>query len=127
MYEFANILVEAIYAIADMLKYNMQLEEIRLPAIGGNPQTFSLMAEALAFNKRIKIKVLDISNNTIEDKGAMSVAKFLLGTPCGIVSLDLSNIGMTKHGATAIFEALEKNPSHHYTLTKVLIIFKIVS
>ena len=44
------------------------------------------------------MKYLDFSNNAIEDKGAMALAKWIAGKSVGLVHLNIKNCGITKKG-----------------------------
>src|SRR5689334_6555287 len=102
-----------------MLRYNMTLEEVKMPGIGATAQSFGMICDALMYNKRIKLKVLDISNNPIEDKGFIQLSKLLFGVQSGISILEIGDCGASKSGCTALFESLDKNAAHSSTLSRV--------
>jgi hypothetical protein len=87
--------------------------------IGATSQSFSMLCDSLMYNKRIKLRAIDISNNPIEDKGFISLGKLLFATQTGFTSLDVSDCGGSKAGCAALFEALDKNTVHANTLTRV--------
>ena len=52
------------------------------------------------------MKYFDIGNNTIEDKGAVAIGKWLAGSSVGLVHLDLSNCGFSKQGIFHYFSTI---------------------
>ena len=60
------------------------------------------------------MKYLDFSNNAIEDKGAMALAKWIAGKSVGLVHLNIKNCGITKKGKKKKLGFSEKNRGNGY-------------
>ncbi len=60
-------------------------------------------------NAFLSVSVLDLSHNTIDEKGCLSLAAALETHPNGVSELVLNSVGMTTRGAAAIAAALRAN------------------
>jgi hypothetical protein len=87
-----------------MMRFNRTITALKIPGVGGTKEVFSDLFDALTQNIASSITSLDVSNNTIEDKGIFSLSSFFQTTPNNIISLNISNTGSGKQVQT------EKNP-----------------
>ncbi|PSN31727.1 hypothetical protein C0J52_19831 [Blattella germanica] len=122
---------EALDRILHVMKKSLSIEELYLDNLGVKWDFAHKLSLALIANNNTPLHTLDLSNNTIEDKGATSlcgiVAKITQGAshlssplakvPKGLIHLNLSHCGLSSKGVNQLAHALSLNKFMPSTLT----------
>ncbi|XP_063216006.1 F-actin-uncapping protein LRRC16A isoform X3 [Bacillus rossius redtenbacheri] len=114
---------EALERVLHVMRKSLSIEELYLDNIGVKWDFAHKLSLSLISNANTPLHTLDLSGNTIEDKGASSlcgiIAKIMQGAshlsgplargPKGLVRLDLSHCGLTAKGVNQLAHALSLN------------------
>ncbi|RWS14151.1 leucine-rich repeat-containing protein 16A-like protein [Dinothrombium tinctorium] len=117
--------------IVNLMKKSFTLEEVYLDNTGIKADFVNKLMLALLSNSHSNLHTIDLSHNTIEDKGIKTlcgfVAKINTTSPDssatnphphkGLVHLNLSHTGLTSKGISELAEALSLNKALPSTLT----------
>ncbi|KAG0211160.1 T-complex-associated testis-expressed protein 1 [Mortierella sp. NVP41] len=94
-------------ALGEALEKNQDLQELNLARNKLTDQDIEVLCNALAHNRGLKI--LDLSLNSLGERGARAVAALLANENCGLREIDLSDNELTEEGGMAIGQALKTN------------------
>ncbi|PRP75063.1 hypothetical protein PROFUN_03899 [Planoprotostelium fungivorum] len=89
-----------------MMRFNGSLEEITLHAVGGTSSLFGNLFEAMASNPDCKVSSIEVTNNNVDDKGAIGLASYIKVAKSHLRMLYLDECSIGKSGFTAIFKEL---------------------
>lgn len=74
---------------------------------------------AVALQETPRLRELDLSNSTIQDRGAKQIADLLRAAP-NLMSVHVSEKGLTEEGAQCLLDALSGDPIRCSTLWDLL-------
>ncbi|RVE67058.1 hypothetical protein OJAV_G00113540 [Oryzias javanicus] len=94
-----------------------RLEELMLDNAGLRSDFAQKLASALSQNPSSTLHTLNLSNNSLEDKGVSALSAQLAKLPLGIKHLNLSRTSMSPKGVNSLCQALCANPVVASTLT----------
>ncbi|XP_045914142.1 F-actin-uncapping protein LRRC16A isoform X2 [Micropterus dolomieu] len=94
-----------------------RLEELVLDNAGLRSDFAQKLAIALSHNPASTLHTLNLSNNSLEDKGVFVLSAQLAKLPMGLKSLNLSRTSMSPKGVNSLCQALCANPAVTSTLT----------
>ncbi|KAM9737838.1 F-actin-uncapping protein LRRC16A [Menidia menidia] len=94
-----------------------QLEELVLDNAGLKSDFAQKLAGALSHNPSSALHTLNLSNNSLEDKGVSALSAQLVKLPMGLKHLNLSRTSMSPKGVNSLCQALCANPAVASTLT----------
>ncbi|XP_024154124.1 F-actin-uncapping protein LRRC16A [Oryzias melastigma] len=94
-----------------------QLEELMLDNAGLRSDFAQKLASALSQNPSSTLHTLNLSNNSLEDKGVSALSAQLAKLPLGIKHLNLSRTSVSPKGVNSLCQALCANPVVASTLT----------
>eukprot|EP01088_Endostelium_zonatum_P003433 TRINITY_DN14645_c0_g1_i1.p1 TRINITY_DN14645_c0_g1~~TRINITY_DN14645_c0_g1_i1.p1 ORF type:complete len:720 (-),score=194.53 TRINITY_DN14645_c0_g1_i1:6-2165(-) len=98
----------AIKVIADMLSKNSKIQELVLSNIDADASGFDTLALFISTNKNCALTSIDWSNNSVQDKGLIALAK-VVGS-LKLVSLNIANTdGTSKKGLATLVGSMAKN------------------
>eukprot|EP01090_Pellita_catalonica_P021134 TRINITY_DN7833_c0_g1_i1.p1 TRINITY_DN7833_c0_g1~~TRINITY_DN7833_c0_g1_i1.p1 ORF type:complete len:748 (+),score=133.23 TRINITY_DN7833_c0_g1_i1:160-2403(+) len=107
---------DSIKIIADMLHKNSKIEEVVLRNVGGTGQSFEQVGNAIAANTRSKVKSIDFSQNSIQDRGVVAFGKAIRKLQHGFFHINLQKCESGKKGMRALTSDLVSNPHMAKTL-----------
>ncbi|XP_068567526.1 F-actin-uncapping protein LRRC16A isoform X3 [Cebidichthys violaceus] len=88
-----------------------RLEELVLDNTGLKSDFAQKLASALSYNPASTLHTLNLSNNSLEDKGISALSAQLAKLPMGLKHLNLSRTSMSPKGVNSLCQALGANPS----------------
>ncbi|KAF7210742.1 F-actin-uncapping protein LRRC16A isoform X2 [Nothobranchius furzeri] len=94
-----------------------RLEELVLDNAGLRSDFVQKLASALSQNPSCTLQTLNLSNNSLEDKGVSALSVQLAKLPMGLKHLNLSRTSMSPKGVNSLCQALCANPIIASTLT----------
>ncbi|XP_038135703.1 F-actin-uncapping protein LRRC16A isoform X1 [Cyprinodon tularosa] len=94
-----------------------RLEELVLDNAGLKSDFAQKLAGALSHNPSCTLHTLNLSNNSLEDKGVYALSAQLAKLPMGLKHLNLSKTSMSPKGVNSLCQALCANPIVASTLT----------
>ncbi|KAM4725409.1 F-actin-uncapping protein LRRC16A isoform 2-T2 [Anableps anableps] len=94
-----------------------RLEELVLDNAGLRSDFAQKLAGALSHNPSCMLHTLNLSNNSLEDKGVYTLSAQLAKLPMGLKHLNLSKTSMSPKGVNNLCQALCANPVVASTLT----------
>ncbi|XP_071355710.1 F-actin-uncapping protein LRRC16A isoform X2 [Trachinotus anak] len=94
-----------------------RLEELVLDNAGLKSDFAQKLAGALSQNPASTLHTLNLSNNSLEDKGAAALSAQLAKLPMGLKHLNLSRTSMSPKGVNSLCQALCANPAVATALT----------
>ncbi|KAM8767365.1 F-actin-uncapping protein LRRC16A isoform 1-T1 [Acanthopagrus schlegelii] len=94
-----------------------RLEELVLDNAGLRSDFAQKLAGALSHNPASTLHTLNLSNNSLEDKGVSALSAQLAKLPMGLKHLNLSRTSMSPKGVNSLCQALCANPAVTSTLT----------
>uniref|UniRef100_A0A8C4IAQ0 Leucine-rich repeat-containing protein 16A n=1 Tax=Dicentrarchus labrax TaxID=13489 RepID=A0A8C4IAQ0_DICLA len=94
-----------------------RLEELVLDNAGLRSDFAQKLASALSHNPASTLHTLNLSNNSLEDKGISALSTQLAKLPLGLKHLNLSRTSMSPKGVNNLCLALCNNPAVASTLT----------
>uniref|UniRef100_A0A3P8SR43 CARMIL C-terminal domain-containing protein n=1 Tax=Amphiprion percula TaxID=161767 RepID=A0A3P8SR43_AMPPE len=94
-----------------------RLEELVLDNAGLRSDFAQKLASALSHNPASTLHTLNLSNNSLEDKGVSALSAQLAKLPMGLKHLNLSRTSMSPKGVNSLCQALCANPVVASTLT----------
>ncbi|KAM7373678.1 hypothetical protein PAMP_008513 [Pampus punctatissimus] len=94
-----------------------RLEELVLDNTGLRSDFAQKLANALSHNPASTLHTLNLSNNSLEDKGVSALSAQLAKLPMGLKHLNLSRTSMSPKGVNSLCQALCANPAVSSTLT----------
>ncbi|XP_035536785.1 F-actin-uncapping protein LRRC16A [Morone saxatilis] len=94
-----------------------RLEELVLDNAGLRSDFAQKLASALSHNPASTLHTLNLSNNSLEDKGVSALSAQLAKLPLGLKHLNLSRTSMSPKGVNNLCLALCNNPAVASTLT----------
>uniref|UniRef100_A0A3B5MWB9 CARMIL C-terminal domain-containing protein n=1 Tax=Xiphophorus couchianus TaxID=32473 RepID=A0A3B5MWB9_9TELE len=94
-----------------------RLEELVLDNAGLKSDFAQKLAGALSHNPSCTLHTLNLSNNSLEDKGVYALSSQLAKLPMGLKNLNLSKTSMSPKGVNSLCQALCANPIIASTLT----------
>ncbi|XP_044026820.1 F-actin-uncapping protein LRRC16A isoform X2 [Siniperca chuatsi] len=93
-----------------------RLEELVLDNAGLRSDFAQKLASALSHNPASTLHTLNLSNNSLEDKGVSALSAQLAKLPMGVKFLNLSRTSMSPKGVNSLCQALCANPAIASTL-----------
>ncbi|XP_039977511.1 F-actin-uncapping protein LRRC16A isoform X2 [Xiphias gladius] len=96
-----------------------RLEELVLDNAGLKSDFAQKLASALSQNPASTLQTLNLSNNSLEDKGAAALSAQLAKLPMGLKNLNLCRTSMSPKGVNSLCQALCANPVVASTLTQL--------
>ncbi|KAG7466520.1 F-actin-uncapping LRRC16A-like isoform X1 [Solea senegalensis] len=103
--------------ILRVLARSSRLEELVLDNTGLKSDFAQKLAVALSQNPASTLHTLNLSNNSLEDKGAAALSAQLSKLPMGLKHLNLSKTSMSPKGVNLLCQSLCANPAVASTLT----------
>ncbi|XP_069371927.1 F-actin-uncapping protein LRRC16A [Paralichthys olivaceus] len=103
--------------ILRVLARSSRLEELVLDNAGLKSDFAQKLAGALSHNPASTLHTLNLSNNSLEDKGAAALSAQLAKLPMGLKHLNLSRTSMSPKGVNVLCQSLCANPVVATTLT----------
>ncbi|CAH1367520.1 unnamed protein product [Tenebrio molitor] len=103
--------------IFHVLRKSLNLEEIYLDNLGLKADFVNKLGTVLKLNPATALHTVDLSYNTIEDKGAIYLAGCVSRLNKGLVHLNLAHCGLSSKGVNHLAAALNSNSSMLTTLT----------
>ncbi|GAM18740.1 hypothetical protein SAMD00019534_019150, partial [Acytostelium subglobosum LB1] len=100
---------ECIGAIISLVGQSTSFEKININGVGFDRSSCEKLVDAIASNKALPLKELDLGNNQIEDKGMIALADMLKTTQLQLSSLILEGCGVGRAAMSALGEALGAN------------------
>ncbi|XP_041664200.1 F-actin-uncapping protein LRRC16A isoform X2 [Cheilinus undulatus] len=94
-----------------------RLEELLLDNAGLKSDFAQKLASALSHNPASSLHTLNLSNNSLEDKGVSALSAQLSKLPMGLKHLNLSRTSMSPKGVNSLCQALCNNPAVSTALT----------
>ncbi|XP_030596584.1 F-actin-uncapping protein LRRC16A [Archocentrus centrarchus] len=94
-----------------------RLEELVLDGAGLKSEFAQKLASALSHNPASTLHTLNLSNNSLEDKGIAVLSTQFAKLPMGLKHLNLSRTSMSPKGINSLCQALCANPVVASTLT----------
>ncbi|XP_037651506.1 F-actin-uncapping protein LRRC16A isoform X2 [Sebastes umbrosus] len=94
-----------------------RLEELVLDNAGLRSDFAQKLASALSHNPASTLHTLNLSNNSLEDKGVSALSAQLAKLPMGLKHLNLSKTSMSPKGVNSLCQALCANPAVAVALT----------
>ncbi|KAM7384850.1 hypothetical protein PAMA_011960 [Pampus argenteus] len=103
--------------ILRVVSRSSRLEELVLDNTGLRSDFAQKLANALSHNPASTLHTLNLSNNSLEDKGVSALSAQLSKLPMGLKHLNLSRTSMSPKGVNSLCQALCANPAVSSTLT----------
>ncbi|KAM6899624.1 F-actin-uncapping protein LRRC16A [Xenentodon cancila] len=103
--------------ILKVVARSSRLEELVLDNAGLRSDFAQKVASALSHNPSSTLHTLNLSNNSLEDKGVSALSAQLAKLPMGLKQLSLSRTSMSPKGVNGLCQALCANPVVVSTLT----------
>ncbi|KYB28825.1 Leucine-rich repeat-containing protein 16A-like Protein [Tribolium castaneum] len=103
--------------ILHVLRKSLNLEEIYLDNLGLKADFVNKFSNVLKLNPATALHTIDLSYNTIEDKGANYLSGCVSRLNKGLVHLNLAHCGLSSKGVNHLAAALNTNTSLLSTLT----------
>uniref|UniRef100_UPI0037E75E8F F-actin-uncapping protein LRRC16A n=1 Tax=Semicossyphus pulcher TaxID=241346 RepID=UPI0037E75E8F len=103
--------------ILRVLARSSRLEELVLDNAGLKSDFAQKLASALSHNPASTLHTLNLSNNSLEDKGVSALSAQLAKLPMGLKHLNLSRTSMSPKGVNSLCQALCNNPAVASALT----------
>ncbi|XP_030268342.1 F-actin-uncapping protein LRRC16A isoform X2 [Sparus aurata] len=103
--------------ILRVVSRSSRLEELVLDNAGLRSDFAQKLAGALSHNPASTLHTLNLSNNSLEDKGVSALSAQLAKLPMGLKHLSLSRTSMSPKGVNSLCQALCANPAVASTLT----------
>lgn len=103
--------------ILRVVSRSSRLEELVLDNAGLRSDFAQKLAVALSQNPASSLLSLNLSNNSLEDKGVAALSSQLAKLPLGLKHLNLSRTSMSPKGVNSLCQALSSNPAVSSTLT----------
>ncbi|XP_034401871.1 F-actin-uncapping protein LRRC16A [Cyclopterus lumpus] len=97
--------------ILRVVSRSSRLEELVLDNTGLKSDFAQKLASALSYNPASTLHTLNLSNNSLEDKGVSALSAQLAKLPMGLKHLNLSRTSMSPKGVNSLCQALAANPS----------------
>ncbi|KAK5910755.1 hypothetical protein CgunFtcFv8_004991 [Champsocephalus gunnari] len=94
-----------------------RLEELVLDNTGLRSDFAQKLASALSHNPASTLQTLNLSNNSLEDKGVAALSAQIAKLPMGLKHLNLSRTSMSHKGVSSLCQALCANPAVSAALT----------
>ncbi|KAM6974904.1 F-actin-uncapping protein LRRC16A isoform 2-T2 [Tautogolabrus adspersus] len=94
-----------------------RLEELLLDNAGLKSDFAQKLASALSHNPASTLHTINLSNNSLEDKGVSALSAQLSKLPLGLKRLHLSRTSMSPKGVNSLCQALCNNPAVSSALT----------
>ncbi|XP_033980775.1 F-actin-uncapping protein LRRC16A-like isoform X1 [Trematomus bernacchii] len=94
-----------------------RLEELVLENTGLRSDFAQKLASALSHNPASTLQTLNLSNNSLEDKGVAALSAQIAKLPMGLKHLNLSRTSMSHKGVSSLCQALCANPAVSAALT----------
>ncbi|CAN9503609.1 unnamed protein product [Ophioblennius macclurei] len=94
-----------------------RLEELLLDNAGLKSDFAQKLSSALSQNAASSLHTLNLSNNSLEDKGVSALSSVLSKLPMGLKQLRLSRTSLSPKGVNSLCHALCVNPAVSSTLT----------
>nr|XP_029136167.1 F-actin-uncapping protein LRRC16A-like isoform X1 [Labrus bergylta] len=94
-----------------------RLEELLLDNAGLKSDFAQKLASALSHNPASTLHTIDLSNNSLEDKGVSALSAQLSKLPLGLKQLHLSRTSISPKGVNSLCQALCNNPAVSSALT----------
>uniref|UniRef100_A0A8C7RSW2 CARMIL C-terminal domain-containing protein n=1 Tax=Oncorhynchus mykiss TaxID=8022 RepID=A0A8C7RSW2_ONCMY len=94
-----------------------RLEELVLENAGLRSDFVQKLANALTCNPASALHTLNLTNNSLEDKGISALSAQLAKLPMGLKHLNLSKTSISQKGVNSLSQALSANPAVPTTLT----------
>ncbi|KAL0270608.1 UNVERIFIED_CONTAM: hypothetical protein PYX00_007960 [Menopon gallinae] len=108
---------ESIDRLLQVMKKSLSIEELYLDNISVKADFVHKLSASLSANDSTLVHTLDLSNNLIEDKGALHLCSICSTLPKGLVHLNLSHCGLTSKGVNNLAQALSSNLAMPNNLT----------
>uniref|UniRef100_A0AAQ4Q4T9 F-actin-uncapping protein LRRC16A n=1 Tax=Gasterosteus aculeatus aculeatus TaxID=481459 RepID=A0AAQ4Q4T9_GASAC len=102
--------------ILRVVSRSSRLEELLLDNTGLKSDFAQKLAGALSYNPASTLQTLNLSNNSLEDKGVSALSAQLAKLPMGLKHLNLSRTSMSPKGVNSLCQALGANASVAATL-----------
>ncbi|XP_054461624.1 F-actin-uncapping protein LRRC16A [Anoplopoma fimbria] len=103
--------------ILRVLARSGRLEELVLDNTGLRSDFAQKLASALSYNPASTLHTLNLSNNSLEDKGISALSAQLAKLPMGLKHLNLSRTSIYPKGVNILCQALGANPTVASALT----------
>ncbi|MED6245090.1 hypothetical protein ATANTOWER_031224, partial [Ataeniobius toweri] len=113
-YKLSTDVCEQIFRV---VARSSRLEELVLDNAGLKCDFAQKLAGALSQNPSCMLHTLNLSNNSLEDKGVYALSAQLAKLPMGLKHLNLSKTSMSPKGVNSLCQALCANPVVASTLT----------
>ncbi|XP_056297745.1 F-actin-uncapping protein LRRC16A isoform X2 [Pseudoliparis swirei] len=97
--------------ILKVVSRSSRLEELLLDNTGLKSDFAQKLASALSYNPASTLHTLNLSNNSLEDKGVSALSAQLAKLPMGLKHLNLSRTSLSPKGVNILCQALAANPS----------------
>uniref|UniRef100_A0A4W5RJA9 Capping protein regulator and myosin 1 linker 1 n=1 Tax=Hucho hucho TaxID=62062 RepID=A0A4W5RJA9_9TELE len=94
-----------------------RLEELVVENAGLRSDFAQKLANALTCNPASTLHTLNLTNNSLEDKGVSALSAQLAKLPMGLKHLNLSKTSISQKGVNSLAQALSANPAVPTTLT----------
>ncbi|XP_071230087.1 F-actin-uncapping protein LRRC16A-like isoform X2 [Salvelinus alpinus] len=94
-----------------------RLEELVLENAGLRSDFAQKLANALTCNPASALHTLNLTNNSLEDKGVSALSAQLAKLPMGLKHLNLSKTSISQKGVNSLAQGLSANPAVPTTLT----------
>uniref|UniRef100_A0A8C8D1C8 CARMIL C-terminal domain-containing protein n=1 Tax=Oncorhynchus tshawytscha TaxID=74940 RepID=A0A8C8D1C8_ONCTS len=103
--------------ILRVVSRSSRLEELVLENAGLRSDFVQKLANALTCNPASALHTLNLTNNSLEDKGISALSAQLAKLPMGLKHLNLSKTSISQKGVNSLAQALSANPAVPTTLT----------
>ncbi|KAJ3663512.1 hypothetical protein Zmor_007767 [Zophobas morio] len=103
--------------ILHVLRKSLNLEELYLDNLGLKADFVNKLGSVLKMNPASALHTIDLSYNTIEDKGAIYLSGCISRLNKGLVHLNVAHCGLSSKGVNHLAAALNNNNSVLTTLT----------
>ncbi|XP_048577148.1 F-actin-uncapping protein LRRC16A isoform X2 [Nematostella vectensis] len=94
-------------AVLRVLKKSTSIEELVLDGVSLGRDYFQKMALALTSNPKSALNVMDLSNNSMEDRGLSHLTGVIGKLPQGLAALTLAENNFTSKGSQSLGQALK--------------------
>ncbi|KAK4872636.1 hypothetical protein RN001_014665 [Aquatica leii] len=108
---------ETMDRVLHVMKKSLSLEELYLDNLGLKSDFVNKLTNVVKSNIASSLNTIDLSNNMIEDKGAINLTGCIPRLNKGLVHLNLSHCGLTSKGVNQLAHALTANNNVYTTLT----------
>ncbi|XP_038069974.1 F-actin-uncapping protein LRRC16A-like isoform X2 [Patiria miniata] len=105
--------------INKVLQKSSYLEQLILENVGLKGSFTQDMCTAVMANRNTALRHINLSNNSLDDRGIRSLSSLLTKLPNGLVELNLAKTGLTSEGTLHLGKALVQNNFMSTSLVKL--------